>query len=277
MNEAQFESSETAVIFNPVDTVFDFSQSQYEIELDVSPNPERVKLTAAKMRRPTAPELIAREKESTFESRQVSATESERVEPETNPNARLFKKIVTEVKGYRLKSESKELSQQFREPSPELLSLIPSTHQSRFVESIYIADAKFSDDEDDVVLGGDVVLPVDLIIGYKEDPISIIRFELPEPPESRFDRFMRNSSSQREVGGSRKRHIKIVTNLRASIEFFVELITQSGASVSDNGLVNGVAFKDATDKRKWALGIDPIYMTLILNAAFSKYNAKRQD
>jgi hypothetical protein len=229
------------------------------------------------MRRPTNAELIIREREATFETKQVSANEIERVDNSTMPNARLFDKIVTEVKGYRLKSEPREASDAFRVPSPELLAAIPTSHKNAFVDGLYVADAEFIDEEDDFVVGGDVTLPVNFYIGDKDKPHATIRFELPECNEDEREKVGRRATQLRERTGSKLRHTVITTNLQASIDFFVDLMGRPGAYVSENGKVNGVSFAEAPDKRVWAAGIDPVFMTIIVGAAFSRYAAKRQD
>lgn len=265
-------------VLTPRERVFDFAKASFEGEINVSTNPKKVKLHQARMRRATNEELVMRERESTFETKQVSSTESERLDNNTGPNARLFDKVVTELKGYRLKSEDPSLSREFRTPTPELLAAIPSNHKSRFVEGMYIVDAEFVDEnEDETVLGGDMVLPVDFFIGFQDDPSSIVRFELPECDEDERSKFEKRANQLRDVAGSRMRHSKVVTNLQASIDFFVDLMNRPGASVSENGVVNGVSFSQAPDKRAWASQLDPVYMSLIINTAFTKYNAKRQD
>lgn len=267
-------TTETTVL-KATERPFDFGKADFEGEINVGTEASKPKYVAARMRKPSHEELIVREREATFEARDLGGQEIERLDNSLKPSARLFDKVVTETRGYRLRSEAKDTSKEFRTPSEELLKNIPSGHKARFIDGMYIADAVLVDDDDDFAVGGEATLKVDLIIGRKDDPVAVIRFELPEPQESERERFTKKASQLRENLSAKTR--KLVTNLKASIEFFVDLMSRDGASVSSNGLVNGVSFQDADDVRNWASQVDPMYMQLIIGTAFARYNAKLRD
>jgi hypothetical protein len=256
---------------------FEFDKGDFEVEINVSTNPEKEKLVSAKMRRSNLDEEIAREKKATIEYREVSSAEEEIVVLEEAANAELFNKVVLEVRGFRLKDEPVDKAQEWRDAQP-LLSLIPSSFKNTFVRGSRICSARFVEDEDDgVILGGNALLPVELIIGYEEDPLYVIKFELPEPEEKERIEFA-DKAMQFRTSRGKKKSARVVTDLNACVKFFDELMKRGGTV--EGGTVQGKPyseFKEGTSKAIFLESIHPIYKHRVINAALSKYNAKLQD
>jgi hypothetical protein len=183
------------------------------------------------------------------------------------------------VKGFVLRGEAKELAKEWREASPELVSLIPSTYKAAFVRGMRISTAKYIEEENDfVTLGGGDTLDVDLIIGYEDAPIGKVRFSVPEPTETERIKFSDQAMKYLQ-GRGRKRSARLVTNLRVCVEFFDQLMQRGGARI-EGGAVGGQEFSKASSPlsiKTFIEQINPIYKTKVVNAMMSKYNAKLQD
>lgn len=269
---------------------FKLDTPRIEVEIDVSSDPTRVAVVAARMRKPSKKELVKREAMQLTEIVEASATEDEIVVEETRGNAWLFNEICTHVKGFRLAGEPKEMATEWREMTDELRDAIYSSYKSAFVRSIYNINAKFTDSYDDdgggVVLGGTETLPVELTVGSEENPVATVLIELPEPTETERTKYQNDSVRLRQPKGSRKTRNRIVGNLEASVKFFDKLMSRDGAVITSGSpdtivTVNGREFSDtagsAIARMQFLDAIDPIYKRAIVNSAMSKYNAKVQD
>lgn len=261
-------------------STFAFDNASFEVEINVSTDPNKEKIVAARMRRSTLEEEIAREKKATIEYREVSSSEEEIVVLEEVANAELFDSIVTDLLGFRLKGDTPGSAKEWREATPEILALIPSSWKSAFIRGSRICSTKFveTDEDDGVVLGGDSTLGVELIVGYEDNPQGVVTFEIPEPAESERIEFVDKATQFRQSRG-RKRSAKVVTDLRACVRFFDELMKRPGASI------NGATFQGKTyaqcseplSKLAYLDSIHPSFKQRVINTALAKYNARLQD
>jgi hypothetical protein len=147
---------------------------------------------------------------------------------------------------------------------------------------MYKFTAKFVEDEDEgVTLGGSNTLPVDLIIGDEDEPAATIRFELPEPDETERVKFTSESTQLRQPKGGKKNRTRIVTDLKASVKFFDELMSRAGADIQ-GATVQGKSFAELASSNPmgreiFLKSIDPMYKRIVISAALSRYNAKVSD
>lgn len=256
-----------------------------EVDIDVSSNPSVVKIVSARMRRATKDELAKREAMSLTEIVEANATEDDIVVEDERGNVFLFDTTVTAVRGFRLKGEDKAVVKEFRTPSEELLGEIYPTYKSAFVKGAYNVSAKMvDDDEEGVTLGGDETIPVNLTIGDEENPIIVIRFEVPEPSETERRNYSSKAVTLRQPKGSRKSRNRIISNIDAAVKLFDGLFAQSSASIEDEAgkfdvTVQGKTFAATSgmSRQLFIDAIDPIYKRHIVAAAMAKYNAKVQD
>jgi hypothetical protein len=254
-----------------MENLFKFDDPTFEVEIEAQGKP-----AFARLRKATLDEEIEREKNSSLEYREFSDTEEEIVVLEEKANAVLFNKTALEVKGFRISGEPKELVKDWRNAEPLLLSM-PSSYKSAFIRGTRVCSAKFvEDDEDGIVLGGSALLPVDLIIGYEEEPDYTIRFELPEPTETERIAFG-DKAMQFVTSKTRKKSAKVVTDRKTCVEFFDKLIKRGGTVVGGTVQDKQYAEFQETGKLLFLDAILPIYKAKVVNAAMTKYSAKLSD
>jgi hypothetical protein len=271
----------------PVTPEFKFDVSNIEVDIDVSSTPGVVRIASARMRKPEKPILIRREEMTLTEIVEASATEEDIVVEDERGNAHLFDAIATHVKGFRTPDEPKTAASEWREVTIELLEQIPSSFKAAFVRSMYRVSAKIVESAEDegFVLGGSDVLLVDFFVGDEEDPIAVVRFEVPEPTETERRGYAKDAVKLRQPKGSRKTRNRIISNLGVAVKFFDSLMTRSGADISfgefGRATVQSKTFSEMSgspvSKAIYLESIDAIYKRLIVNAVMSRYNARVQD
>jgi hypothetical protein len=265
---------------------FSLDVPNVEVQIDVSSNNEVQRVVAARMSKPKTDDMVKREAMTSTEIVEASTTEDEILIEEERGNVWLFDKIVTAVKGFRLRSEDKSLATEWREATPELLDLIPSTYKAAFIRGMYNTSAKLVETEDEgVVLGGDDILSVDFFVGGEEEPAAVIRLDIPEPSETERRKYASDAVRLRQVRGAKKSRNKIVANLGAAVKFFDALMQKPGADIRSANdqfdvVVGGSTFAsraNALTRQVFLDAIDPQYKRQIVGAAMSRYNAKVQD
>jgi hypothetical protein len=261
---------------------FPLDTTKTEVDIDVSTTPGVLKIASARMNRANLTQLLKREEMSVTEIVEVNATEDEIVSDDERSNALLFDETVESVKGFRLKGEPKEIVKEFRDATPELIAAIPSSYKNAFVKGAYKITAKFVDDIDEGVTLGAETLPVDLYVGDEENPICVIRFEVPSPKETERVAYQQDAVQLRQPKGSKRSRNRIVTNLKASVKFFDKLMERSDAEITSEThrvTVQKKTFAEATDlsKKLFIEAIDPIWKRAVVGAAMSKFSAKVQD
>jgi hypothetical protein len=274
----------------PVIPEFKFDAKFIEVEADASRDPQVTRVIAARLSKPTKADLIKREEMSTTEIVEASATEEEINADGERANTYFFDKLVTHVKGFRLKGEPKEIVSEWREATPELKALIPGEFKSAFVRKMYSdVTAKLieTDEDDGVLLGGGEILAVDLIFGDEENPFAVIRFDVPEPTETERRKFSNDVVKVRQPKGAKKRRSRIVTNLDAAVKFFNQMLEKPEAGISGGdalrATVGGRTFEETkAGGNKFAIGqyldaIDATYKMQVISAAMTKYNVKVSD
>lgn len=267
---------------------FKFDVKAVEVEADASSDPTVIRIISAKLRKPTKDELIKREAMSRTEIVEASATEDELEYEDSRANSYLFDKLVTEVKGFRLKGEAPSASGEWRTADEKLLAVMPESYKAAFVKKMYsdVTAKLYDDGEEGVVLGGGEILPVDLIFGDEDNPAAVIRFDVPEPTESERRKYSNDAVKLRQPRGGRKSRNRIVSNLDASVRFFDELMRRPEADITSGSpdfkvTVVGRTFAESKSN-PIALGqfldnIDPIYKRSVVTAAMAKYNVKVSD
>jgi len=260
---------------------FKFDFANFESSINVSTDPTKPKIGSARMRKPSLAELITREEKSTTEIVEVNNTEDKINVEEDRGNAWLFRQIATHLKGFRLKGEPKEAANEWREVSEELLAQIPAPYASAFIRGIYRVTAKFVEDEDEgIVLGGTETLPVDLIVGSEEDPMFVIRFDIPAPSESELAEYAALTELRQPKTGSKNKS-RIVVDLKQAARFFDRMMEKADAMISDNATVQGKTFAEVKanplSRATFLEAVDANYKRKVLAAAMSKYSAKVQD
>jgi hypothetical protein len=265
---------------------FKFDVANIEVDADASTDPTRQRIISARMRKPTLEELRVREEMTTTEIVEASATEDSIVANDERGNAKLFDKIASHVKGFRLPGEPSSVTDEWR-GAPELLDKIPSSYKAAFVRGLYSkVTAKLIEDEDDgVLLGGDSVIPVELVFGDPDSPMFSVEFSVPEPTETERRDYAEKSVDIRQPKGGRKSRSRIVSNLTASIKFFDTLMQRPGADIIGKlpdgvrATVQGKTFSEMTGLSRVVFlnQIDPMYKRAVVNAAISRFSAKVSD
>jgi hypothetical protein len=249
----------------------------FEIDLNVG-SEAKPKIASARLRAPLAEEDFEYAKQTSTEYRDAGNEENEIVVDDERASVNLFDKCVTHVKGFVLRGEDKSLGEEWRDAEP-IKQHIHSTWKAAFVRGMRIASAKFVEDEGDfVVLGGGDVIEVDFIVGHENNPIGAAKFFIPEPEESERVKFG-DQSIKFLQGRGRKKSSRIVTNLKACVDFFDLLMDRPGAMI-EGGTVGGKTFdkcESPISKKIFLAGINPVYKARIINAAMAKYNARLQD
>jgi hypothetical protein len=279
--------TEEHVLDTPNPTAFElkFDAPSIEVDADASTDPLRQRIVTAKMRRPTLEELKVREAKSRMEIVEANATEDSIVSEDERGNAWLFEKIGTEVKGYRIsKSEPASKAEEWREATPDLLALLPSSHKAAFVRGMYknVTAVLVEDEEEGVLLGGGETLPVDLKFGDPDSPFAVVRFEVPAPSETERTDYNQQAIDIRQPKGSRKSRNRIVSNLDVAVKFFDTLMTRPGASIEGDGCRATVQGKtlsetDGMGRLIFLSQIDPMYKRAVVGAALTRYSVKVQD
>lgn len=257
-------------------------RGSFEVEINVSTSPEREKIVAARLRRPTLEEEVEREQRSATEIRPSGKDGEEYHSDAEAADADLFDRVAVAVKGFRLAGEPKEAASEWREPSPELKSLIPSNWKALFVRGVRSGEAEISpglEDDEDVVLGASETISVDYFFPSKEDAQFKVVFEVPTPTERERQKF--TDEVLRVIYGTRgKKSSKIVTNLKASVAFFDSLMRRPSARVV-GATVQGQSFEQMSASplslAVFLGGIDPLTKAKVVAAALSKFNARLRD
>lgn len=209
------------VIDPPVEPArYDFTKSEFQVSLSLKLNPEKSITVVHNLRRPAIGELIERENQSIAEVEEVFSGEDTYHNDNDQANSRLWDKCALSVSGYRVGGK---LASETVTVSPEIAAKIPMAHKSTAISGLYAAKCEVERAEDEGFnLDGDTYT-IRQEIGASETPDFVIRHELRQPTESELRDYNRRASTATQVTGSRKRKIRVRTNLKADVELYDKL------------------------------------------------------
>lgn len=244
------ESTETPANLYPL------NQPETIIQLDFKQG-DKVHKLAHKLRRPSLPELLEREQQSVAEVEEVAPNEDAWHEDSQAANGKLWEKVCLGVKGYRIGGQ---VSGDFVSVSPEIAAKIPLTHKSTAISGLYLSKCEVEGAEDEgFSLDGDTHT-IRQEIGASDVPQFIIRHTLKPPSEADLRDYNRRANTATSVTGSRKRKIRVRTNLKADVELYDKLaVAIEGATPPDPRMV------------------DPIHKRQVIQTLIASLNASLSD
>lgn len=210
-----------------------------------------------KLRRPTLAELLEREQQSVAEIEEVAPNEDAWHEDSQAANAKLWDKVILGVTGYRIGGQ---LRTSFVEVTPEIAAKIPLSHKHTAISGLYAAKCTVdSGVEEGFDLDGDSYT-IRQTIGDENDPSFVLTHTLRQPTEAELRDYNKRASTATSVSGSRKRKIRVRTNLKADVELYDKLATMLfGATPPD------------------PRGVDPILKRQVVQTLISSLNASLLD
>ncbi len=249
--------------------------------LDVAVALPSGKVIEAKIENPSSAREVQHIKEGFVEVVDKGGKE-ETINHGTEADARLFDEIATFVKPIRLSHEEKGIGKEFRVCTPEVLSAIPTQWKTKFISAIRKGEVEVIEDEDEVVLGEDVIT-VAYYIPSKADAQYKIEFDVPTPGEKEFEKLESKLTEfvPKYRGGSRNNNGKFVLHIEKAVEAFDEKMKQSSADIR-GGSVDGRTFKEAKGVGAIAVlafleAIRPSIKLKVLDAAMRHYQAQVRD
>jgi hypothetical protein len=243
------------------DKLYPFDADFIEVAFNARPNSESPLIVYHKLRKPTLQELIEREGLISYEIVELNSREEELKADEDTANARLWDKIILQVKGYRGAEDWRDLSEE------EKAAMRPG-HKSTAIRAMYAANCEIEGDEDGVSISADT-WTVRQEIGVGNEPDYVVRHTLREPTEAERAKYKRSASSTSYIKGAKKARVMVRTNLRAYIELYDALIQviEGGTFGGDVGAYLEL-FKPA---------IDPIWKRLVIHTLMSTLEAQLSD
>ena len=210
---------------------YDFTKSEFQVALNLKLNPEKSITVTHNLRRPSLAELVERENQSVAEVEEVSPGEDAWHNDNEAANSRLWDKCALSVSGYKVGGQS---AVDTVTVSPEIAAKIPSAHKSTAISGLYASKCEVERaDDEGFNLDGDTYI-VRQEIGAGEVPDFVIRHELRQPTESELRDYSRRANTATQVTGSRKRKIRVRTNLKADVELYDKLaVSLTGATPPD--------------------------------------------
>lgn len=239
--------------------MYAFDAPEIIVEFNARPGAATPAIVAHKLRKPTLDELSEREKRSAYEMVEVSTREDEiRVDDEA-ANAWLWGRLILGVRGYDGATDWQALTEEQRE------QMRPG-HKITAIRGLYLGECSLLDDDGSVSLSAQLWnVRQELAGGY------VVTHTLREWTEAERLKFKRAASSTQNVRGTKKAHVKVITNLRAYTELF-DLLWQG----CEGGTVDGRAY--APELRDTFLrAIDPIWKRQIIQTLNGALEAQLQD
>lgn len=258
---------------------YPFDQDNYEVELNVSADPDRERLIYFRFRRPTDAEEIKRETDSW-----VQLKGEDQHSNRDKADELYFDLLLTETKGIITANEPKELAKEWRTVTPairEALEMYPQWKREAvggLRGGVAVLTEK-SEDEDFTVIGASVTIPVDYFFPSEEQPEYRVHFEIPAPTEREKkqyeDKIIRVEKSKRRNGPT-----KIIADLTVGSELFLALMNRPGAEVT-GATVQGKTFNelnvDPLRRGVFLNAINPVIRARVIGAAMNKYVARLRD
>ncbi len=242
--------------------LYPFDADSFEVAFNARPTAENPTIVYHRLRKPTLQELIERESQITYELIELNSREDEIKSDDETANARLWDKIVLQVKGYRGFDEWREITDE------EKAQMKPG-HKVTAIRALYAGSCSIEGDEDGVSIGADV-WTIRQEIGAGNEPDFIVRHTLREPTEAERVKFKRSNSSTSYVKGAKKSQVRVRTNLKAYCELYDALIENvTGATVTDEYW--------SQRSRDFLSAIDPIWKRQVIQTLMSALEAQLSD
>lgn len=249
------ESTATPASLYPLD------QSETEVQLfytrEITEDGKVIDTITHRLRRPTLPELLERESQSVAEVEEVAPNEDAWHEDSQAANAKLWDKVCLGVKGYRLGGQ---LVTEMLPMTPKLAAIMPTAHKATAIAGLYVAKCTVEGSVDEGFnLDGDTYT-IRQELGAGETPQYVILHTLKQPTEGELREYNRRANTATSVTGSRKRKIRVRTNLKADVELYDKLATAiTGATPGDPRMV------------------DPIFKRQVVQTLIAKLNVSLSD
>lgn len=210
-----------------------------------------------KLRRPSLAELIEREQQSVAEIEEVAPNEDSWTEDSQSANGRLWDKCIIGVTGYRIDGQ---LASDFVAVSPETAAKIPLAHKNTAISGLYLSKCTVVAGEDEGFSLDDATHTIRQAIGADDEPDYVILHTLRQPTEAELREYNKRASTATSVSGSRKRKLRVRTNLKADVELYDKLaVTITGATPPEPRMV------------------DPIFKRQVVQTMVSSLNASLLD
>lgn len=286
MNETQDLTPTTAADNRAAQLPYDFSYPTMRVPINTAQPGKTPVYATHVVRVPDLEQLIEREKQSKYETVELSRTEDIIQADDDLANKNLFAAIADTFDGYVFekfngdKSDRKamlafkrERARETRQAS-EFLDDIPMGHKRAVLQAVHAVNAEVEVDEefDFVDLSSDDPnMRITCEIGSKSRPDYTLTFIMRKPEEDEISRYKRVVAEVRSVKGSRKARQRIVTNTRAGIEAFDLLF------VSVEGGAIGERASESCSKAELIKAIKPIIKGAVARAAMSHASADSSD
>lgn len=210
-----------------------------------------------KLRRPSLDELIAREQQSVAEIEEVAPNEDSWTEDSQAANGKLWDKCIIGVTGYRIDGQ---LAIDFVAVSGETAAKIPLSHKNTAISGLYLSKCTIEQGEDEGFSLDDPTHTIRQAIGAGDEPDYVILHTLRQPTEAELREYNKHASTATSVSGTRKRKIRVRTNLKADVELYDKLAT-------------GIAGATPPEPRM----VDPISKRQVVQTLIASLNASLSD
>jgi hypothetical protein len=195
------------------------NSTEFRIPVNIAPAHEEAVWIYNKLRRPTIPELLTREKDSTTETKPVAGGESIIITNDRAANISLFKKICLSVQGHTSDNQEQEASE-------ALFKSLTSGWMNKAIVGLYAGAARLRWNREMAFVDSDQnqALYVDHEFGTQELPDYVITWKFKKPDEIVMADFRLNSMKVSTGGGGRRAKSKLITDLAVAMRTFKELL-----------------------------------------------------
>ncbi|HKX32101.1 MAG TPA: hypothetical protein VJ302_30725 [Blastocatellia bacterium] len=247
-----------------------FDESEFDITFNARPGAEKPTLVTHRIRKAADEELVEWENASAFQSIEVSKREDEIRIDEEAMNARLWRKIIDKVKGYRF-GDGLPVDE-FRTLTDEQKDQMRTSHKVGAIRALYWSSCEVDyqevpGEDEGISFSGEIWRIKQTIRGGVFTVIHSLR----EPTEPERLKFRRSASSTTYLRGSRKQQSTTRTNLRAYIELYNYLTVNI-----EGGEVGGLTFAES-NQASFLKAIDPIFKRQVVNCLMGAIDTELQD
>jgi hypothetical protein len=188
------------------------------IPVNIAPAGEEAVWLYNRLRRPSTPELLVREQESTTETKPIAGGESLIITNDREANIKLFKKIMRGVRGLTRDDQEQEASE-------SLIAKLNSGWMNKAVQGYYAGAARLRWNREMAYTDSDPnqALLVDHEFGTQELPDYIVTWKFKKPDEIVMADFRLNAQKISTGGGGRRAKSKLITDLTVAIRTFREI------------------------------------------------------
>lgn len=253
---------------------YPLDQSSFEVSITVKLSDDKSQKLEHKLTRPTLADLIERDAQSVTELEEIAPGEDTFHTEVESANAKLWDKIAKQIRGYKTAGITKDA---WAEVTPELAAKIPASHKSTAISGLYASRCVVvKDDDEGFNLDGDTFI-IRQELGAGEEPDYVILHTLKQPTESQRREYEKAAGKASQVFGSRKRKIRIRTNLKAEVALYDKLIERV-----DGATVSGEAWDSYMAESKEQLGgfvaaVDPVFKRQVIQTLLSSLSASLSD